>query len=111
MINDEVIKEIYRKCSGRKVKSPDELRLPYYQELLSHANPIDVSDELVSIRNMDEYSPFKRFLIRSLNAVIEFERTVAFVFNNHIIFMSTEAEDVHIHFRPAKKKRFFGLFG
>lgn len=102
MINDEVIKEIYKRY--KKPVKRDELNLPYFQEILSENNPIDVDDEKVEIRNMDQFSPFKRFLIRSIYTVLEFEHMVAFVFNNHIMFLDKESSESHIHLKPEEKK-------
>ena len=107
MINDEVIKEIYKRY--KKPVKRDELNLPCFQEILSENNPIDVDDEKVEIRNMDQFSPFKRFLIRSIYTVLEFEHMVAFVFKNHIMFLDKESSESHIHLKPEEKKS--GLFG
>lgn len=108
MINDEVIKEIYKRY--KKPVKRDELNLPYFQQLLSKTNPIEVDDEMVEIKSMDQFSPFKRFLIRSIYTILEFERMVAFVFNNHIMFLDKDQPGSHIHLKPEKRKRLFGLF-
>lgn len=111
MISEETIKEIYKKYS-RPAKNTDELRIPYYVELLADVNPIKSNGKQIEIVKLDEYSPFKRFLIRSLNAIIEFDKTIAFVFRNHIIFLSKLSDDMHIHLRPEKKKNIFDkIFG
>lgn len=109
MINDEVIKEIYKRF--KKPAKREDLNLPYFQELLSESNPIDITDEMVEIKSMEQYSPFRRFLIRSIFTVIEFERMVAFVFNNHIMFLDKESSGSHIHLKLEKKRKLFGLFG
>lgn len=108
MINDNVIKEIYKKF--RKPMKRDELNLPYFKEILAEHNPIDINEDVVEIAEMDQFSPFRRFLIRSLNAVIEFESMVAFVFKNHIVFLNKDKPGTHIHLKPEDKKRLFGIF-
>ena len=111
MINENVIKEIYRRFK-KPVKDQSELNLPYFQQLLQTHNPIEVGDEMITIRNMEEFSPFKRFLIRSLTTVLELDKMVAFVFNTHIVFMNKDSEATHVHLRPEPKKgllaRMFG---
>lgn len=106
MITDAVIKEIYKRYD-KPVKRRESLNLPYYQEVLSANNPITVEDEMISIDNVEEFSPFKRFLIRSLNGIIEFDTMIAFVLKNHIIFMNKEKPEMRVHLRPHKPK---GLF-
>lgn len=95
MINKKVIKEIYKKYR-RPEKNQENLRLDYFQQLLAESNPFKIDDDMIVLEQVDEYSPFKRFLIRSLHGVIEFDRTVAFVFASHIIFLNKN--DVGINF-------------
>jgi hypothetical protein len=106
MINDEVINEIYKRYP-KPVKDKASLNIPYYQELLQASNPIEVKDDMIIIQKIDEFSPFKRFLIRSLNAILEIDQMVAFVFNTHIVFMNKEENELRIHLKPERKK---GLF-
>jgi hypothetical protein len=106
MINEDAIKEIYKACSKSKNEKED-FNLPYFQGLLEEYNPIEIKDELVIIKNVDEFSPFKRFLLRSLKGVFEFDKTIAFVFNTHILFMEKYSDEVRIHLKPEKKEGFF----
>lgn len=108
MISEEVIKEIYKRY--KKPVKRVELNLPFYQEMLAENNPIVFDNEKVEIVNMDQFSPFRRFLIRSIYTIIEFDRMVAFVFKSHIIFLEKDAPLSHIHLRPEEKKGFWGLF-
>ncbi len=110
MIDNKVIQELYRRFK-HPAKSVEGLNIPYFENLLKSNNPIKVNDEMIEIQSIEEFSPFKRFLIRRLNKIIEFERNVAFVFNNHILFLSKETDETHIHLKPDKRRRFFGLFG
>lgn len=108
MINDEVIKEIYKKY--KRPAKQAELNLPYFQELLAENNPIIINDEMVEIKRMDQFSPFKRFLIKSIHTVIEFERMVAFVFCNRIMFLDKNEPQVHVHLKPERRRKFLGIF-
>ena len=103
MITDEVIKEIYRKFS-KPHKDVRELRLDYFAELLSKHHSLTITDDEVVINDVEDFSPFKRFLIRSLNAVLEFDKNVAFVFRGHILFLSKESPEMRIHIKPERKR-------
>lgn len=109
MINRKVIKEIYRKYR-RPEKNPENLHLDYFQKLLAEANPFEITDDMIVLRQVDEYSPFKRFLIRSLYGVLEFDRTVAFVFPAHIIFLNKSDEGINFYLREEKPKWYKRLF-
>lgn len=111
MITDEVIKEIYRKFS-KPHKDVRELKLDYIAELLSEHHSLTITDDEVVINDVEDFSPFKRFLIRSLNAVLEFDKNVAFVFRGHILFLSKESPEMRIHIKPERKRSIFDrLFG
>lgn len=106
MITEAVIKDIY-KHYGKPLKNRDSLDIAHFQELLAAHNPIKLEDEMITIENLEEFSPFKRFFIRSLNGVIEIDNMVALVFQNHIIFLNKEKADMRVHLRPQKSKGFF----
>lgn len=111
MINENVIKEIYKKFS-KPYKNTEELRLDYYIPLLQehHAieqHHIDANITEIIIKDLDEYNPFRRFLVRSLNAVLEFDKIVAFVFRNHILFFGKENNLMRVHIKPLKPKSFW----
>lgn len=112
MINQKVIDEIYKKYS-KPPKKIDDLQIPYFLDLLSKFHKLRVSpdNEEIIIDDLDDISPFKRFLIRRMTAILEFERMVAFAFDNHIIFMQKDSPDMRIHFKPEKKGFFQRLFG
>lgn len=110
MINEAVIKEIYKKY--KKPTEPSKLNLPHIQKVLEKHNPIEIDEEMIILKKMDDFSPFKRFLIRRINTILEIDKMVAFVFPSHIIFVSEEDDNIHIHLRPEKEPGFFGrLFG
>lgn len=106
MITDRVIKEIYKKYS-KAAKSPEDLNLSYFIEVLKPNHNIKVDKNEVIFEDQEEFSPFRRFLIRSLNGVLEFDRQVAFVFPNHILFLGKESDDMRIHMKPFEEKKSF----
>lgn len=110
MITQEVIKEIYK-----KYKKPDkdvEQNIDYFVDLLSPFHTLNYNDGEIIVEDIEEFSPFKRFLTRSLYAIIEFDRNVAFVFRGHIIFFSKLDNGISVHFKPEDKKGLFDrIFG
>ncbi len=114
MITDAVIKEIYKKFK-KPPKHEEELNLDYFIELLSNHHKIKVVDDGIKeivIEDLDMYNPFRRFLVRNLNAVLEFDKNIAFVFPNHILFLSRDSEDCNVHIKPEDKGSLFSrIFG
>lgn len=104
MITDRVIKEIYKKY-GKPAKNPEELRLEHYIEMFSPNHHIHVNGKEVIFEDQEEFSPFRRFLLRSLNGILEFDRQVAFVFRNHILFLSKDSDEMRVHMRPCEERR------
>jgi hypothetical protein len=107
MITEQVIKEIYQNYN-KPAKTREELNLDYIVNLLKPHHELQVKEEEIVVGNIEEFSPFKRFLIRSIYAVLEFDSNVAFVFRNHILFFSKSSSDMKVNFRPEEKKGFFG---
>ena len=111
MITDNVIKEIYKKF-GKPHKNPEELRLNYFIPMLSQHHAIESDGFEIVIKDLEEFNPFRRFLIRSINAVLEFDKMIAFVFRNHILFFGKEDNQLRIHMKPMEKPSLFGrIFG
>lgn len=65
----------------------------------------------IIVENVDEFSPFRRMLVRRLTGVMEFSKYVAFVMNEHIFFFEIEGDGMHLHFRPEKKSFWQKIFG
>lgn len=105
MITDQVIKEIYKKYN-KPQGSTEALNLDYFLDLLSNHHNIDNSEKEVVIRDLEEFNPFRRFLKHSLNAVLEFDKMIAFVFTNHILFLGKETDEVRVHLKPNEPKSF-----
>lgn len=104
MITDEVIKEIY-KTTRKPPKDLNELNLPEALVVLKNHHNLTVdSDDLskaeVIINDLEEFNPFRRFLVRSLHAILEFDRMFAFVFHNHILFLGKDDNQLRVHFKP-----------
>ena len=111
MITDSVIKEIYKKF-GKPPKKEADLRLDYYLPMLSEHHTIENDGFEIVLKDLEEYNPFRRFLIRSLNAVLEFDKMIAFVFRNHILFFGKEDNQLRIHMKPIEKPSLFSrIFG
>lgn len=110
MITQQVIKEIYKKYS-RPPRNQEDLSVAHYIDLLSSNHELIEQDgEIVNIK-LDDTNPFKRMLIKSLHAILELDKVVAFVFPNHILFFEKASDKMHIHFKPEKKGFFSRLFG
>ncbi|MDE6559535.1 MAG: hypothetical protein K2K29_06590 [Muribaculaceae bacterium] len=104
MITDEVIREIY-KTNKKPPKDLNDLNLREALNILKeHHNLTLDSDDLskaeVIINDLEEFNPFRRFLVRSLHGVLEFDRMMAFVFRNHILFLGKENNQLRVHFKP-----------
>lgn len=112
MVTEEVVREIYKEYN-KPHKDESELNLDYILGLLSPLHNIERDGNEIIIKDLEEYNPFRRFLIRSLNAVLEFESVVAFVFMNHILFLGKSSPMIRVHIKPEEeKKSIFGkIFG
>lgn len=118
MITDEVIKEIYH-TNRKPPKDLNELKLKEALYLLKDNHNLtldsdDLSKAEIIINDLEEYNPFRRFLVRSLHAVLEFDKMLAFVFANHILFLGKKDNQLRVHFRPEEEDRksiFSKIFG
>lgn len=103
MITDSVIKEIYKKFS-KPHKNREDLQLDYFVQLLTANHNIKLDTDEIILEDLEEFNPFRRFLIRSLNAVLEFDKMIAFVFANHILFLGKDDNQMRVHIKPARKR-------
>lgn len=114
MVTKAVIKELYK-----KFKEPPEdvgiLNLSYFMELLKEHHPMRIDGGEIVVENVDEYSPFRRMLIKRLTGVMEFNKYVAFVMQEHILFFEKRGKGILLHLIPTKKKscikKIFNCFG
>jgi hypothetical protein len=105
MITNEVINEIYKKFGHRN--NSEDLRIGYYVELLSGNHTIIEADDEIVIEDLEECNPFRCFLKRSLNAILEFDKVVAFVFRNHILFIGKRDNQVRVHLKQDRPQSFW----
>ena len=111
MITEEVIKEIYKNYK-KPARHREELNIPYFIELLKPHHKLRATDMEIVNEGLEEFSPFSCFLIRSLHAILEFDKNVAFVFQDHILFYSKQDGQISVNFKPESKGGLFGrLFG
>lgn len=104
MITDEVIREIY-KTNKKPPKDLNELNIQEKLRMLSPYHDLtldseDLKSAEVIINDLEEFNPFRRFLVRSLHGILEFDRMMAFVFRNHILFLGKEDNQLRVHFKP-----------
>lgn len=110
MITEEVIKEIYKNYSNPP-KYREELNIPYFIELLKPFHELTADDMEIVVGGLDDFSPFKRFLIRGIHAILEFDKNVAFVFRDHILFFSKTDAGLNVNFKPDDAGFLSRLFG
>lgn len=109
MITNEVIKEIY-KTYKKPPKDPNELNLPETLHILNRHHSLaldseDLSKAEIIISDLEDFNPFRRFLVRSIHAILDLDKMMAFVFANHILFLGKEDEQLRVHFRPEEEER------
>lgn len=111
MITNEVIQEIYKKFK-KPHKDESELNLDYFIGMLNEHHHLRRDGDEIIVEDLEEGNLFRRFLIRSLHAVLEFDKIVAFVFRTHILFFGKEEQTLRVHWRKEEPKSFFSrLFG
>ncbi|MCM1320304.1 MAG: hypothetical protein NC217_07995 [Muribaculaceae bacterium] len=110
MITQQVIKEIYKKYN-KPPRNEEELSITHYMDLLRQNHElVREGGEIVNVR-LDAFNPFKRMLIKSLHAILELDKVVAFVFPDHILFFEKSSENMHVHFKPERRSFLSRLFG
>lgn len=114
MVTKSVIKELYKKFN----EPPDDisvLNLSYFIELLKEYHLMKIVGDEIVVENVDEYSPFRRMLIKRLTGVMEFNKYVAFVMQEHILFFEKRGKGILLHLIPMRKKsrikKIFNCFG
>ncbi len=111
MITDEVIREIYKKYS-RPPKEKESLQLDYYLDRLKETHNLSDDDMEVVLEDLEEFNPFRRFLKRSIYAILEFDHVIAFVFRSHILFFGKDDNQLRVHIKPEEPQSIFSkIFG
>lgn len=99
MITKEVIQDIYKQYN-KPSANLEELRIPYFLKMLEpHHNLKFDGDELI-FEDMEEFNPFRRILVKNMHVILEFSKTIAFVFPNHILFLGKRSPELSVHFKP-----------
>lgn len=102
MITKEVIKDIYKEYR-KPIENIEDLRIPYFLRMLEpHHNLKFDGDELI-FEDMEDFNPFRRILVRNLHVILEFNKMVAFVFPNHILFLGKRSPELSVHFKPEEE--------
>ena len=104
MISDQVIQEIY-KTNTKPPKHLEDLHLVEALDMLQEHHNISIDDSDLSkaeviLNDLEVTNHFRRFLVRSLFAILEFDKMMAFVFRNHILFLGKKNSDLRVHFKP-----------
>lgn len=110
MVTQKVIKEIYKKYT-KPPKSEEDLAIPHFIDSLKEHHDLECADGEIINRRLEAINPFSRMLVRRLNAILDFDTVVAFVFGNHIMFFDKHSDNMHIHFKQEKQSLLSRLFG
>ena len=65
----------------------------------SHNLELTDNGELI-INSLDQASPFSRLELSRIHAIVPFERSVAIVLPNSILFLNKKDSGVNVHFKP-----------
>ncbi|MCM1021401.1 MAG: hypothetical protein NC343_04055 [Muribaculum sp.] len=100
MVTRKVIDELYKRYS----KAPKGVEYLDMGALMQHASPehdLELTDkgELV-INSLDPTSPFHTLELRRIHGIVPFERSVALVLPNSILFLNKKDAGVNVHFKP-----------
>lgn len=112
MITKEVIRDIYKEYRKPNTNK-EEMQIEEYIKLLSPHHRLKYDGTEIIFEDLDEFNPFRCILVRNLHGIIEFDKYIAFIFPNHILFLSKRSPELHVHFKPeddddpGEKKSFF----
>ncbi len=101
MITEEITREIYKKYA----KIQDDIDIERHVDMLRQFHDISILENEVILNNLEEFNPFRRFLKRSLHAILEFDHNIAFVFSTHILFLSKDSPEIRVHLKPEKPEK------
>lgn len=102
MITKKAIEEIYKKYR-KKPKSIDELDVEFLFDSLPQIHGLEIKDEKVILRSVDEESMFRKIALSRVHGIVNFEETVAIVLHSSIIFLNKKEPKVNIHIKPEPK--------
>lgn len=96
MIKPEVIKGLYTKYP-EPVKDKNNLNLELFKNDLLKHHAISITDNSLIINTVDDDSPFKEIPLRNITGIEEFDKHVAIILRNSILFLNKENNDIHVH--------------
>ncbi|MCH5213616.1 MAG: hypothetical protein J1E97_00380 [Muribaculaceae bacterium] len=99
MITKEVIRDIYKEYA-KPEENQENLQIDHFLNMLSAHHKLKMEGDELVFEDMEEFNPFRRILARNLHAILEFNKHVAFVFPNHILFLGKRSPELHVHFKP-----------
>lgn len=95
MINQETIKELYRKFP----QPSNNLRLELFKEgFIKHHNLLTTDNDLI-INSVDKDSPFHEIPLRNIAAIEDFPDFTAIILRNSILFLNKSNNDIHVHIK------------
>lgn len=109
MVTKKVINEIYKKYN-KPPKNIEDLSIPRFIDMLKKHHDLQCADGEIINRGFEAGEPFARMLVRRLNAILDFDNMVAFVFDKHIMFFDKNSDNMHVHFKQEKPGLFRRLF-
>lgn len=109
MVTKRVIKELYQRFNAPP-KDVSVLNLSHHMDILREYHPMKIDGDEIIVENVEEYSPFRRMLIKRITGIIEFNKYVAFVMTEHIFFFEKRGREISLHFLPIKKKSWIKRF-
>ena len=92
MINKDIIHLLYRKFSRRTPFNPQRLI-----ELVGQQHRLSVDGAALEIGSIAPTDIFHRIPLEHINAVVCFERWIALVLRDSIVFLSRTCSEVSIH--------------
>lgn len=99
MITKEVINNIYKQCKSSRPKSPADLNLPLLFEYAIENHGIFFDEDNLIIESVGQSSPFYTLELSRILDILEFERHIAIVLPNAILFLNKADNGVHVHLR------------
>ncbi len=101
MVTKKLIDSIYKKYSSVPA-SPDELNIGLLFDYAMENHGIVIDENDLYIGSVDPSSPFAILPLDHIHEILEFEKYIAIVLPNSIIFLDKTSSDVNVHIRMEK---------
>lgn len=102
MITQQVIDTLYKKYKKRPATT-DALDLSLLLDDLADMHDINIDDKnMVNIGSIEEMSPWHTMPLGHIHAIVPFEKWVALVLGNSIVFLHRESPKANVHLKPIK---------